>query len=81
MDRIYVPKFCDSGSILLVNGFGALRKLFCPFLVKTIVDVGYFKPGTQVWVEQVASTERKQLAYIIMGRCYLHNCFIIKSNL
>jgi hypothetical protein len=80
MEKLYVPKYCDSGSILLVNHIGLLRKLFCPFRVKTIVPIGTFKPNMYLWVDEVASNSRDELIYWILGKPYLYFQFEIKAS-
>jgi hypothetical protein len=80
MDKLIVPKYCDSGSILIVNQNGLLRKLYCPFRVKSIVATGCFKPNMHLWVEEVAASSKDELIYWIMGRPYLYNYFEIKAS-
>ena len=80
MKEIYIPRYCDSNSILLVNQIGVLKRLYCPFRVKSIVAIGIIKPEMWLWVEQVAASTEDQLVYIILGEQYSHNLFIILAT-
>ncbi|GAA4335019.1 hypothetical protein GCM10023184_29530 [Flaviaesturariibacter amylovorans] len=80
MSELFVPKYCDSSSILLVNSTGGLRKLYCPFLVKALYHVGSIKQGSQVWVERVACSRTWNLVYIIHGQAYAYTRFGILAT-
>jgi len=79
MKSYYVPKYCDSNSILLVNSKGFLRKLFCPFRVKCLKSSQNIKAGTMMWVDEVANNSRDELVYWILGKPYLYTDFEIKA--
>jgi hypothetical protein len=80
MSKLYIPKYCDSGSILLVNQSGLLRKLYCPFRVKSVVAIGGFKPNVHLWVDEVATNSKDELFYMILGKPFLYTHFEIKAN-
>jgi hypothetical protein len=61
----YLPKYCDAHSILLVRPTGALRKLYCPFGVVCMQDIGELKEGMHLWVAEVCCTRRDELLYSI----------------
>jgi hypothetical protein len=79
MERPFVPKYCDSQSILLVNSDGKLRKLYCPFQVKFCGNSNDFNPSVVLWVEQVGTTTNDNLIYWILGKPFEHTCFEIMA--
>lgn len=78
MEKMFVPMYCDSRSILLVNRNGHLKKLYCPFRVKVIESVVDFRAGIYVWVEEVGSNGRDELTYLVFGVLYSHRHFEIE---
>lgn len=80
MENVFIPKYCDAQSIFLVNCTGAMRKLYCPFKVKSLEIINEFKRDTVLWVEQVASSGNDDLIYWILGKPYLHTYFEIKAS-
>lgn len=80
MKQIYLPRYCDANSILLVNQVGNLKRLYCPFRVKCKVQFEAFKPGMWLWVEQVVSTTEDELIFVILGHQYPHTRFIILAT-
>lgn len=80
MDKLFIPKYCDSGSILLINSTGALRKLYCPFRVRVIESVYDFRAGIYVWVEEVGSNSNDILTYSIFDKSYNYYYFKIEVN-
>jgi hypothetical protein len=79
MEKLLIPKYCDANSILLVNGTGHLRKLYCPFRIRCISNAGTFKQGMYLWVDEVATTPKDELIYWILGKPYLYTHFEIKA--
>jgi hypothetical protein len=77
MENLTIPKHCDSGSVLLINEAGALKRLYCPFRVECVVDTGTFKRQMWLWVEKVASNSKDELIYWILGKPYLYSHFLI----
>lgn len=73
-------KYCDSHSILLVNKAGLMKRLYCPFRVASKGTLKDFKLNATLWVEQVTSTEKDELIYLILGKPYLHTDFEIKAS-
>jgi hypothetical protein len=80
MEETIIPKYCDSGSILLVNSVGNLKRLYCPFLVKCCALSGALKPGMSLWVEEVATNEKDELIYIILGSSFKHTHFKLLAS-
>lgn len=80
MDKLFIPKYCDAGSIILINHNGSLRKLFCPFRVRSIAAVGALRPNLQFWVDAVATNSKDELIYCIQGKPYLYAHFAIIAS-
>jgi hypothetical protein len=72
-----INKYCTPNSILIVTKNKKLIRLFCPFYVKALQDVGFIKKEEIVKVEKVKITQTMELVYIIGGSNYLYKYFII----
>lgn len=72
-----INKYCTPNSILIVTKNKKLVRLFCPFYVKAITDIGNIKTNEILKVEKVKITERLELVYVIGGSNYLYKHFII----
>ena len=73
----YQVQYRDSTSILIVNGKGIIGELHTPFEVQCIEDIGRYKKGVFVYVEEVAAGERNQIIYFIGEGAYFHKHFRI----
>ena len=80
MEHIKTVKFCDANSILVINTKGKMRKLFTPFKVQCIVEIGRFKMGSIVYVEEVTAGDKDELIYLIGEGAYFHKHFRITAN-
>ena len=76
----YSVHYYDNHSLLLVNSSGIIRQLFTPFKVRCDVDVGRFKAGSYLYVEEVAPGEKYELIYHIGDGAYYHKYFRITAN-
>ncbi len=72
-----INKYCTPDSILIVTSQRKLIRLFCPFTVKAIQNVGKIKEGETVPVHKVRITQTLHLIYIIGGVNYMYSNFII----
>lgn len=72
-----INKYCTPDSILIVSRNKKIIRLFCPFYVKTMKDIGGIKKDEIVKVEKVKITETLDLVYVICGINYLYKYFII----
>ena len=70
-------QYCDNNSILLVNSKGQIRRLYCPFKVQCIDPIDNIRFGIWVYVEEVKSSSKDQLLYLIHGQEYQHRHFCI----
>jgi hypothetical protein len=68
--------YCDFNSVLVVNIEGKLRQVFTPFRVIAKDSRGETK---QVFiVQEVRSTEKDELVYIINDKHFFHHHFEIE---
>jgi hypothetical protein len=73
-------KYCDATSILLVNSSGVLKRLHCPFLVRSREGATFFKPGLLLRVDEVATNPQDELIYLIFNKPYHHYHFDITAS-
>lgn len=67
--------YCDFNSVLVVNPEGKLRQVFTPFRVKAKVSPSVNK---QVFiVQEVRSTEKDELVFIINDKHFFHHHFVL----
>jgi hypothetical protein len=76
----YSVQYCDKTSILIINSRGIIRLLHTPFKVQCCQDVGRFKTGSIVYVEEVSAGEKDELIYLIGEGAYFHKHFRIIAN-
>ena len=72
-----INQYCTPNSILIVTKGKKLVRLFCPFDVKALQNVGFIKKDEIIKVEKVKITERLELVYVIGGYNYLYKYFTI----
>lgn len=77
--KVYL-QYCDPNSVLMVNSKGRMRKLYTPFMVLCIKDSGTLHANTKAYVQEVRSTPKDELVYIIAGTAYYHSCFRIEAK-
>jgi hypothetical protein len=70
-------KWISSESILVIDGTGELRRIYCPFKVITLVNFPDINKGQKVSVEAIKLTVEVKEVYIIMGTAYHIAFFII----
>jgi len=67
--------YCDYNSVLVVNPEGKLRQVFTPFRVKAKDSPSVNK---QVFiVQEVRSTEKDELVFIINDKHFFHHHFVL----
>lgn len=72
-----LSKIVDSQSILVVDRYGTLRRIFCPFLVEALVKFQNLSKGDVLVVDAVKVTLTLEDVYIIAGKAYLIGFFRI----
>ena len=70
-------KHCKTDSILIINKWGRLERLQCPFIVVTIKDVPPLGEGDVVMVTAVRMSMELIDVYIIRTKAYYHYNFIL----
>lgn len=73
-----ILKYCSNNCVLVINKQGKIRQVFTPFLVTAIIPNGGRK-RTFV-VEEVATTTKDELIYVINGKKYHYAQFTIAIN-
>ena len=73
----YLPQYIDPQSILVINKQGLMRRLYCPFGVVSISQIGQVPPLTKMIVEEVKATLQDMLIYVINGKPYKYKDFHI----
>lgn len=64
-------------SILYIDKYGQLRRVFCPFVVKAVYDLPFIKKGQKVSVDKMAVASNLYDVYIINGKAYYIFYFIL----
>ncbi len=77
MSRIIHLQHCDPFSILIVNRTDRLRRLYTPFKVVSLVDISNIKADMGVYIEEVATSDKDELMYLVAGIAYNHHHFRI----
>jgi hypothetical protein len=70
-------KHCSPMVIYVITWNNLLKKVFCPFQVQVLNDVGELYKGQVVWVEQVKVTPEIKTVFIINGNAYYYYHFDI----
>ena len=72
-----IYKYCDSRSILVIDGEGEIKRIYCPFAVMCVVDVDVYQKGEYVIVTAVKIARNLLLVYIINNKGYYYYFFKI----
>lgn len=80
MSETFKLRYPNYGCLYLVNQKGTLRILYTPFRVLCIKDSGVLKKDTWVYVEAVMFHAVFGIAYLVNGKEYPYNHFIIQIN-
>jgi len=70
-------KYCSPKVLYIVTWNNILKKLFCPFQVKVINDIGELTRGQVVFVEEIKVTEDLKTVFMIEGKAYYYHHFDI----
>ena len=73
-----LSKFVDSESILIVCPDGKLVRVYCPFPVILVIEVGDLVVGNLYYVDAVKVSKELFDLYLISGKGYLIRFFKIK---
>ena len=72
-----ILRYSSPNELYIVTWNNLLKLLITPFKVLVVEDVGGFKKGTVVWVQEVKVTMELKTVYIIKGRAYNYTHFEI----
>jgi len=72
--------YYNSNALLVINAIGLIRVLYTPFRVCCIVSTENIASGTWVYVDEVCSTDRDELVFLIYGQRYSYKDFHLKVN-
>jgi hypothetical protein len=70
-------RWVTSDSLLVIDGSGTLRRVFCPFQVVSLVDYNDINKGEEVSVDAIKLTVEIKEVYIIKGTAYYIVNFLI----
>lgn len=65
--------YCDYNAVIVVNKFGKLKKVNTPFHVRAKKGTG--RDGELFIVEEVHTTKKDELVFLINNRFYYHSHF------
>ena len=68
--------YCDFNSVLLVDGLGKLKQIFTPFYV--VAKDFTIRRGERFVVDEVRTTSKDELVYVINNKHYYHHQFEIE---
>lgn len=70
-------KYSSPKEIYVITWNNILKRLFCPFRVKVLHDIGPLKKGQTVLVQEVKVTLELKTVYIINNEAYYYHQFDI----
>ena len=70
-------KYSSTKEIYVITWNNILKRLFCPFRVKVLQDIGALKKGQTVLVQEVKVTLELKTVYIINNEAYYYYHFNI----
>ena len=70
-------KYCNPKELYIVAWNNLLKRLFCPFKVQVLNDIGELKQGEIVMVEEIKITTELKTVYLIKGSYYYYHHFDI----
>ena len=70
-------QYHDSFSILVINHWGKMRRLYTPFRVKCLSTTGDIQENSTLYVDEVIEDEDDKLLYKICGNLHVYTHFSI----
>lgn len=68
-------KYSSPKEIYVITWNNILKRLFCPFRVKVLQDIGELKKGQTVLVQEIKVTFKLKTVYIINNKAYYYYHF------
>ena len=72
-----INRDCSPISLLVIDKFGKLHRLFCPFPVRLIVDLPAGKQNEILFVDKVLVSNGLALLYMVRNQLYRYSLFLI----
>ncbi|TRX02022.1 hypothetical protein [Flavobacterium gawalongense] len=76
-ELVELLKYSSPKEIYVITWNNILKRLFCPFRVKVLQDIGALKKGQTVLVQEVKVTFKLKTVYIINNEAYYYHHFDI----
>ena len=70
-------KYSNSQELYVITHYGVLIRLFCPFKVRVLQDIGILKRGQIVLVQEIKVTYELKTVYIIDNQAFYYHHFDI----
>lgn len=77
-ELVELLKYSSPKEIYVITWNNILKRLFCPFRVKVLQDIGALKKGQTVLVQEVKVTLELKTVYIINNEAYYYFHFSIE---
>ena len=77
-ELVELLKYSSPKEIYVITWNNILKRLFCPFRVKVLQDIGALKKGQTVLVQEVKVTLELKTVYIINNEAYYYFHFTIE---
>ena len=72
--------FVNPNTLLVVNPKGQIRILYTPLRVQCVTAVANLHQNAWLYVQEVGSTSKDELLYLIYGEFYSHKLFRLEIN-
>lgn len=72
-----VLKYSSPDALFIITWNNLLKKLFCPFQVMVKNQIGELEKGEIVWVDSVKVTVKLKTVFMVKGRAYYYDHFVI----
>ena len=76
-ELVELLKYSSPKEIYVITWNNILKRLFCPFRVKVLQDIGALKKGQTVLVQEIKVTLELKTVYIINNEAYYYHNFDI----
>ena len=76
-ELVELLKYSSPKEIYVITWNNILKRLFCPFRVKVLQDIGVLKKGQTVLVQEIKVTLELKTVYIINNEAYYYHHFDI----
>ena len=70
-------KYSSPREIYVITWNNLIKRLFCPFEVKVLLDIGLLEKGHIVRVDEIKVTMELKTVFVIQGQAYYYYYFDI----